>query len=52
MRPYIDTIYKNEGIEGVITFLESVGTEGISLSQEEVKLLAQLLSEKAIDFKE
>ena len=45
MRPYLDKILEDQGIEGVITFLQNVGPDGIHLSKRETDALARLLSE-------
>ena len=45
MRPYLDKILEEQGIEGVITFLQSVGPDGILLVKRETDALVQLIEE-------
>ena len=45
MRPYLDTILEDQGIEGVIMFLQNVGPEGIHLAKRETEVLADCLSQ-------
>lgn len=45
MRPYLDKIIEEQGIEGAIAFLQSVGDNGIHLSKHETDALAKLLCE-------
>lgn len=45
MRPFLDTILKNEGLEGVISFLKNTDPRGIFLAKEELETLATLLTE-------
>ena len=43
MRPDLELVIENEGVEGAITFLQNVGTCGIQLSKNECSALAELL---------
>ena len=45
MRPYLDTILEDQGIEGVIMFLQNVGPDGIHLAKRETETLAKLIEE-------
>jgi len=43
MRPDLERVIKNEGVEGAITFLNNVGSCGIQLSKNECTAIAELL---------
>ena len=45
MRPYLDKILEDQGIEGVIMFLQDVGPDGIRLAKRETEVLAKLIEE-------
>lgn len=45
MRPYLDKILEEQGIEGVITFLQNIGPDGIHLAKRETETLAKLIEE-------
>jgi len=43
MRPDLELVIENDGIEGAISFLQSVGANGIQLAKSECTALAELL---------
>ena len=43
MRPDLELVIENEGVEGAITFLQNVGACGIQLAKSECSALAELL---------
>ncbi len=45
MRPDLENVIENDGINGVIQFLENVGNDGIYLSKSEIIALAKLIQD-------
>ena len=43
MRPDLKNVIENDGVNGAIQFLESVGNDGIQLSKSETTALAKLI---------
>lgn len=52
MRPYLDAIIEEHGIEGAIEFLRGIKEGGVHLAKRETDALAQLLFELSEKFKD